>query len=130
MTNRLPPPAEIENCREITRKILSFSPNVRYVGVMNKFGRTIVGQLRKDVIPLFKPEEARNENFIEATRFQLRKSFEESIGKTEYSFTENEKVKILTIPLESNFYYITLDKNTESQEFTQIVKSIKKLIRQ
>lgn len=121
---------ETRKLRENCRNILAISSKIRYVGIMNKFGRTMAGQLRKDMIPLFKPEEARNENFIEATRFQLRKSFEESIGKTEYSFTENEKVKILTFPNESNFYYITLDKNTESQEFTQIVESVKKLVRQ
>lgn len=121
---------ETRKHRENCRNILAISSKIRYVGIMNKFGRTMAGQLRKDMIPLFKPEEARNENFIEATRFQLRKSFEESIGKTEYSFTENEKVKILTFPNESNFYYITLDKNTESQEFTQIVESVKKLVRQ
>ena len=127
MTSRLPPPTEIENCREITRKILSFSPNVRYVGVMNKFGRTIVGQLRKGVIPLFKPEEARNENFIEATRNQLRKNFEGSIGKTVYTFTENEKVKILSFPKETCFYYITLDKDTNSQEIEKIIEIVKNL---
>jgi hypothetical protein len=121
---------ETRKHRENCRRILAISSKIRYVGIMNKFGRTMAGQLRKDMIPLFKPEEARNENFIEATRFQLRKSFEESIGKAEYSFTENEKVKILTFPNESNLYYITLDKNTESQEFTQIVESVKKLVRQ
>jgi hypothetical protein len=80
------------------------------------------------VVPLFKTEEARNEFFIEAIRSQLRKNFESSIGKTDYTFTENEKVKILTITKEENFYYVSLDKETSSQELSIIIESIKNLI--
>src|ERR1043165_9469292 len=88
------------NCSEM----LAISPRIRYAGIMNKFGRTLAGALRKGVVPLLKPDEARNEYFIEATRSQLRRSFEKSIGGTEYTFTENQKVKILTLSSEDYFY--------------------------
>jgi hypothetical protein len=125
----------LESSREETKKykmdcrtILGLSPNIRYVGIINRFGRTLVGQLRKDVTPLFKTDEARNEFFIEATRNQLRKNFESSIGRTEYTFTENEKVKILTLSNETNnFYYITFDKDTTSQDVGTIIEMIKRL---
>src|SRR3712207_2731396 len=65
--------------------ILAVSPRIRYAGIINKFGRTKAGGLRKGVVPLLKPDEARNEHFIEATRNQLRKSFEKSIGREEYT---------------------------------------------
>jgi hypothetical protein len=125
----------LESSREETKKykmdcrtILELSPNIRYVGIINRFGRTLVGQLRKDVTPLFKTDEARNEFFIEATRNQLRKNFESSIGRTEYTFTENEKVKILTLSNETNnFYYITFDKDTTSQDVGTIIGMIKRL---
>jgi hypothetical protein len=94
---------------------------------MNKFGRTLAGRLRKGLFPLLKPDEARNEYFIEATRNQLRKNFEQSIGRTEYTFTENEKVKILTLSSEDHFYYITIDKNTSDSEIDRIINAAKKL---
>jgi hypothetical protein len=72
--------------------ILAISPSIRYAGIINKFGRTLAGGLRKGVIPLLKPEEARNEHFIEATRNQFRRNLEHSIGQEEYTLTENEKV--------------------------------------
>jgi hypothetical protein len=115
--------------RETCNMILALSPKIRYVGIMNKFGRTLVAQLRKGVIPFFKVDEARNEFFLEATRSQLRKNFESSIGKTDYSFTENEKVKILTLSSETNLYYITLDKDTDIQDFSKIIESVKKIVR-
>ena len=115
---------EAKRNKEKCLKILALSPNIRFVGKMNSFGRTLAGQLRKDVVPLFKPDEARNENFIEATRNQLRKAFESSIGKTNYTLTENEKVKILTFPHDTYFYYITLDKSTKMLDVYKIIDSL------
>jgi hypothetical protein len=114
--------------KEKCRNILSISPRIRYAGIVNKFGRTLAGSLRKGVVPLLRPDEARNEHFIESTRNQLRKNFEKSIGRAEYTFTENEKVKILTIAGGEHFYYITMDKETHADEVTKIIEDAKKLV--
>src|ERR671918_3036820 len=109
--------------------ILAISPRIRYAGIINKFGRTLTGRLRKGVIPLLKPDEARNEHFIEATRNQLRKNFEKSIGQEEYTLTENEKVKILTLSSQEHFYYVTMDKETSTNEVMKIIDDVKRLVR-
>jgi hypothetical protein len=111
------------------RNILAVSPRIRYAGIINRFGRTLAGGLRKGVVPLLKPDEARNEHFIEATRNQLRKNFEKSIGREEYTLTENEKVKILTLSSEEYFYYITMDKETSTNEVMKIIDDVKRLVR-
>ena len=108
--------------------ILSLSPKIRYVGIINNFGKTLAGQLRKGVVPLLKPDESRNEHFLEATRNRLRKEFEASIGKTIYTFTENEKVKQIVLSNENNFCYITFDKDTEFADIMKIIQSTKKII--
>jgi hypothetical protein len=120
---------ETTKYRDKCSSILAISPRIRYAGIVNKFGRTMAGGLRKGVVPLLKQDEARNEYFIEATRNQLRKNFERSIGRTEYTFTENEKVKILTIAGEDHFYYITMDKDTPANEVTKIIEAARKLVR-
>jgi hypothetical protein len=121
---------ETQKNRQLCRDILALSPKIRYAGILNKFGRTLAGQLRKGVVPLLKPDESRNEHFIEATRDRLRKDFEASIGNTEYTFTENEKVKILTLSNETNFFYITFDKDIDSQEALKVIGLARKLVRQ
>lgn len=113
--------------REKCGTILSISPHIRYAGMMNIFGRTLAGALRKGVVPLLRPEEAKSEYFIEAARNQMRRNFEKSIGKTEYTLTENEKVKILTIIGDNYLYYITLDKETPADQVTKIIESARKL---
>jgi hypothetical protein len=120
---------DIAKYKQKCSNILAISPRIRYAGIMNKFGRTLTGGLRKGVVPLLRPEEARNEYFIEATRNQLRKNFEKSIGRTEYTFTENEKVKILTIVGQEHFYYITMDKETPADEVMKIIEDTKKLVK-
>ena len=114
--------------REKCRKILDLSIKIRYVGVVNKFGRTLAGQLRIGIIPLLQADEVRNECFIEATRSQLRKNFEASIGKTEFTLTENEKVKTLTLSYQNYYYYITIEKDTIDPDLEKIIKSIKTLL--
>jgi hypothetical protein len=130
MDSRISSDMETQKNREKCRILLSLSPKIRYVGIINEFGRTLAGQLRKGVIPLFKVDEARNEFFIEATRNRLRRGFEYSIGKTEYTLTEHEKVKILTLSDNSSFYYFTFDKDTSSQELTRALEGAKRLIMQ
>jgi hypothetical protein len=125
-----PSQEETQKNRQLCRDILALSPNIRYVGMLNRFGRTLAGQLRKGVVPLLKPDESRNEHFIEATRDRLRKDFEASIGNTEYTFTENEKVKILTLSNETNFFYITFDKDIDNQETLKVIGLAQKLVRQ
>jgi hypothetical protein len=119
---------QINKYKDNCLMILSISPKIRYVGIINNFGQTLAGQLRKGVVPLLKPDESRNEHFIEATRNRLRKEFESSIGKTVYTFTENEKVKVILLSNEPNFYYITFDKDTEFVEIMKIIQSAKKII--
>lgn len=116
---------KLRESRKICKQFLELSPKIRYVGLMNDFGRTISGQLRKGVIPLFSPDQARDENFLEATRNQLRKNFEKAIGKTKFTITENEKVKIVTIPIAKGFFYITLEKDTENRDILKIIEAIK-----
>jgi hypothetical protein len=131
MSSSSRPQADPDTARykEKCNGILALSPSIRYAGIMNRFGRTLAGGLRKGVVPFLKPDEARNEYFIEATRNQLRKNFEKSIGRTEYTFTENEKVKIVTISSEDYFYYVTMDRETPVAEVARVMEAMKKLVR-
>ena len=73
-------------------EILNISEKIRYIGILNKFGRTISCKLRKNTQPLLSPDQARDEHFIESVRQQLRNSYKTSIGKTLFSITKNEYV--------------------------------------
>jgi len=106
---------------------LNISEKIRYVGIINRFGRTLSGKLRKNVKPLLSPEKARDEHFIESMRQQLRNSFESSIGKTVFSITKNEFVTLVLVPSKTSddvLYYVTVDKDVSLDEANDIINKI------
>jgi len=108
--------------KEKCRNLLLLSQRIRYVGIINNFGRTVAGQLRAGLVPLLNVEQAINEHFIEATRNQLRKAFDAALGTTLYTLTVNEKVITLTFPFQSGgFYYITIDNDIGSEELIKLI---------
>ena len=114
------------NCK----KILELSSKIRYVGVTNKFGRTIAGQLRIGLTPFLKTEEMRNELFVHSMIYNIRKNYEKSIGETEFIFISNKKVDIISFYIDELVYYITIDKNIDKNELyslNQQIRAITKL---
>jgi hypothetical protein len=110
-------------------KCLSFlkiSEKIRYVGIINKFGRTITGKLRSGLRPLLTPEQARDERYIESTRQQLRKALNISIGKSIFTIEKNENVTFLLIPEKTRdlFYYITIERDATLDEINEIINKI------
>jgi hypothetical protein len=113
--------------KEKCKKIQLISPKIRYVGMINDFGRTLAGQLRSGVVPLFNRDQALNDHFIEAMRTNLRKALYPAVGKVNFSYTEHEKVKMLTVPTQWGHYSITLDKETDNTEIQHIIDEVLKL---
>jgi hypothetical protein len=106
--------------------ILKISERIRYVGIINRFGRTVTGKLKNGIRPLLTPEQARDERYIESTRQQLRKALNTTIGKSIFTIEKNENVTFLLIPEETQdlFYYITIEKDTTLAEINEIINRI------
>ena len=118
---------EIRKHKEICDKILAISPKIRYVGMINKFGKTIAGNLRKGISPLFKPEQARDEFFLAATREFLRKDFNSTLGKIYFTLTVHEKVKIVSFTSDTVTFYITMEKDALYDEIVKVVETASKI---
>lgn len=110
-------------------EFLNISDKIRYIGIINRFGRTVSGKLRKGIRPLLSPDQARDERFIESVRQQLRNSFDSSIGKTHYSITKNEFVTLVLIPSKNQdvLYYITIDKDATLVDVNDLITKVKEL---
>lgn len=116
--------------KEKCHNLLLLSQKIRYIGMINNFGKTIAGQLRPGLVPLLNVEQAINEHFIEATRNQLRKAFDSTLGPTSYTLTVNEKVITLTFPLQSGgYYYVTLDNDIGKEDLAELIDSLTQKIR-
>ena len=118
---------DIRKHKEICDKILAINSKIRYVGMINKFGKTIAGDLRKGIRPLFKPEQARDEFFLAATREFLRKDFNSTLGKIYFTLTVHEKVKIVSFTSDTVTFYITMEKDTSYDEIVKVVETASKI---
>ena len=117
---------EIRKHKETCSKIVALNPKIRYAGMLNMFGKTLAGSVRKGVRPLFKPEEARNDFFLTATRESLRKGFDTSLGKNQFTLTVHDKVKIISFSSDTVSFYITVEKDTPYEEIVKIVEAASK----
>jgi len=117
---------EIRKHKDTCSKILATSPKIRYVGMINMFGKTIAAAIRKGMRPLFKPEEARDEFFLTANRESLRKTFATSLGKNNFTLTVHEKVKIVSFLSDTVIFYITVEKDASYDEIVKIVEAASK----
>lgn len=104
------------------KKILEISPKIRYAGITNKFGRTIAGQLRIGIVPLLKPEEMKNELFVHSMIYNIRRSYENSVGGTQFIMIASSNVDIVSFHIKDFIYYITLEKNIEKNEIYSLIE--------
>ena len=121
---------EVALYQNICLSILKISDNIRYVGIINRFGRTITGKLKNGIKPILTPEQARDERYIESTRQYLRRSLETSTGKSLFTIEKNELVTFLLIPqiTKDILYYITIEKDAALNEINEIINDIFKKI--
>ena len=110
--------------REYCKKLLELSLNMRYVCITNEFGRTLAGKMKSGLVPLLRPEEARNEFFLHSMIFNIRKSYEKSIGATELILLQSSKVNIVSFIKNGLIYYLTIERGISEDELDGIIKNI------
>ena len=116
----------IINYRKQCQKIIQASTNIRYVGVINAYGRTLTGIVRPNVKPLLKSEQIKNEFFILSTLMNLRKDSANAVGKLNYVLLDHQKVSIIIFQKNDMTFYVSID--VKEKDINSIISKIKKLI--
>ncbi|NND87003.1 MAG: hypothetical protein HKM23_06755 [Nitrosopumilus sp.] len=112
--------------RKQCQNILKISNNIRYVGIINIYGRTLTGIVRPNLKPLLKSEQVKNEFFIISSLMSLRKGIVGSVGKLDHVVLQHEKVTIVLLNKKDITYYVSINRKEKSLE--KIISSIKKII--
>jgi len=112
--------------RKKCQQIMKVSKSIRYVGVINEYGRTLSGIIRPSVKPLLKSEQVKNEFFIISTLMTLRKSSDSSLGKLDYVVLKHQKVSVLAFQRNKETYYVSI--SGKEKKMNIIIPKIKKLI--
>src|SRR5215212_7013527 len=118
-----------EELHGLCNRILESDRSIRFVGIPNKMGKQIASSYRPGVVPLLTPSEIEMLDVESVLRMNTRKDFELKLGKPLYSFTLYEKVKRVTIALESKEYPILMASfDVEADHDNIIVNKILPLI--
>ncbi len=112
--------------RKKCQRIIELSKNIRYVGIVNAYGRTLTGIVRPNVKPLLKSEQVKNEFFIISTLMTLRRDTVSAVGKLDYVLLQHQKVSIIIFQKDEMTYYISIDRTAKNID--KIINAIKKTI--
>ena len=118
----------IEVHRKKCQKILLVSEYIRYVGLINEYGRTITGMVSKGTNPLLKSGQIRDEFFLISALLSMRRAHYSAIGNIDFAIFKHNKVTLLLFQKKEGTYYISIDKSTTLDSLAKIIDKIKKLI--
>jgi len=94
------------NYDELTKKILSLDPQVRFAGVANNKGELVAGGQKDDVETLLAEDDVKMSIHYALQKRDLYTNLAYRIGNEISSITEYEKVTMITIPISSSELFL------------------------
>lgn len=118
----------ITEYRKKCQKILLLSKSIRYVGLINKYGRTMTGIIRPGTNVFLKAGQAGTEFFLVSTLLSMRQENNSAIGMMDFAIFKHLKVTLVAFQRKEGTYYVSFSKNMTLASLLKIIGKIKKLI--
>ena len=113
--------------KKLCNDIFALNPNIRFAGVVNNMGTLVAGGMRQSVKSMEDKVDSSKLYLESALRSEMRKDFDKEFGKTIYSFSEREKIKVASFPIhDDNLLRVSIEKQEQSHE--KIIENILKII--
>ena len=112
----------------LCNSIFEIDENIRFVGMIDQMGKLIVGDMKKGTPSLEKNDGSIRLYLGYAINNILRRDFDNVFSKVQYTFSEREKIKLLTIPIEENLLLVSIDKLADHGKLiNKILDTVKKM---
>jgi hypothetical protein len=113
--------------QKLCEAIFALNRNIRFAGVVNNMGTLVAGGMRQNVKSMEDKGDSSKLYLESALRSEMRKDFDKEFGKTIYSFSEREKIKVASFPLQNDHLLrVSIEKQEKSHE--KIIENILKII--
>lgn len=119
---------QITHYRKKCQAILELSRSIRYVGLINEYGRTLTGIFRPGLATLLSNEPARNEFFLVSTMLTMRNKASAALGNMDSIILNHDKVTVIVFQRKEGIYYISVNKSVTPDAVNKIIAKIKKII--
>jgi len=121
-------PESYLNFEKLSNDIFSLSSDIRSVIVIDKMGKLVAGGMRQGVTSMEEKENSQKLYVEFALRSVMREEFDKEFGKTIYSFSEREKIKLASFPLNNHHNLLRVSMEKEA-DHTKIIDNILKILR-
>lgn len=107
--------------KSICSSIINLDDTIRFVGVISEGGELLESARRNDATPLLDDEENRLSLIHTSVTAMMNKSWDNVLGKTKWTITLKDRVKLITVFLDSKLLVLSTESNSDHDE---IVKKI------
>jgi hypothetical protein len=114
--------------QELCENIYLINQNIRFAGIITKMGRLVAGGMRPELESLEDKDDSSKLYVQFALMTEMRKDFDDIFGKAIYSFTEREKIKLASFPLDDN-HILRVSIEKKEKDHLEIIQSIIDIIR-
>ena len=119
--------SKVSKFEKLCEEVLAISPTIRFAGVINNMGTLVAGGMKQGINSMEDKEDSSKLYIESALRSEMRKDFDAEFGKTIYSFSERERIKVASFPLQDNHLLrVSLEKHETHHD--KIIKNILKII--
>ena len=98
---------------KLCNSIFNADDKIRFVGVINEMGQLIAGSMKKGLTSLERDDGALRLYLGYAINNALRRDFDHEFGKVFYTFSEREKIKLLSIPIDDDLLIISMERSSK-----------------
>ena len=112
----------------LCNSIFEVDENIRFVGIIDQMGKLVVGEMKKGLPSLEREDGSIRLYLGYAINNILRRDFDNVFGKVLYTFSEREKIKLLTVPMDNYLLLVSVDKLSDHVKLiNKIMDVVKKL---
>ena len=116
------------NFEKLCNDIFALSSTIRSAVVIDKTGKLVAGGMRQGIKSMEDKEDSQKLYVEFALRSVMREEFDKEFGKTIYSFSEREKIKLASFPLGDDYHILRVSIEKEESHHNEIIDNIIRII--
>ncbi len=110
-----------EEFQKICDDIMSISPYIRFVGVINEDGELVKYTRRKDLVPLLDAKNTKYQFSHISLRTDMESYFDKSLGTIDFVWEERKKVQTISFAIRSDRVWVSIDKDVIRSEVLRVI---------
>ena len=113
---------------QLCNPIFALDSTIRFAGIINKMGKLVAGGMKQGLESMENNEKSLELYMEFVLKNEMNKDFDPEFGRTIYSFSEREKIKLASFPLDDNYLLrVSIDKDgAHNKIIERILELLKK----